>query len=408
VVRESLLSRWFAIVFLAAFASELSNSLLVHFPGFLLDLGATEARIGTIVALAGVASIVTRPWMGRLMDRYSRRLVIRMGALLSAVATLAYAFVDHIGGLVMVARLVQGVGYAMTLTAFWTYVSDRFPPRNRAQGVALFGISGLIPLGLGPALGDGILRVGGYQTLFLASSGLSLLALALALSLERSGVTTGATAVGFGAVLRSPPMLPVWVGTFFLSFGFTAAFVYVKTYVVTAGLGTVGPFFLAYGLSAVLWRIGFSWVPDRVGPHRMILPGLAFYAGGMWLLGIGGSQPVMAVAGLVTGLGHGISYPVMLSLSTIRAADGDRGAATAIFTAIFDAGLLGMAPVLGLVIDNFGYRAMFWSTGAAVLLGAAATLVLDRRPVTAGSATGPGGYSGTGRRRPQERSRSHR
>ncbi|MEX0699441.1 MAG: MFS transporter [Acidimicrobiia bacterium] len=386
MVRQSLFTRWFAIVFAAALATELSNSLLVHFPGFLLDLGADEARIGIIVALAGVASIGARPWMGRVMDRRSRRLIIRWGTLLTATGTFAYAFVDEIGALVIVARLVQGLGQAMTATAFWTYISDRFPTEKRTQGIALFGISGLLPLAVGPGLGDLLLGAAGYRGLFFIASGLALLALLLTLFLERTGVHSGATATGFWALLRSGHMTPIWLGTFALSLGFTAAFVFVKTYVTTSGLGSVGPFFLAYGSTAILWRLVFSWVPDRVGPARMITPALLLYALGMTILGVGGSQTILALAGLVTGLGHGIGYPVMLTLSTIRTNRVDRGAATAIFTAIFDLGLIGMAPVLGLTISWFGYRAMFWSTAVTIVIGLAMVRELDLK---AGSRISP-------------------
>lgn len=63
MVRQNLFTGWFALVFLAAFASELTNCLLVHFPGYLLDLGADELRIGVIVGVAGLAAILVRPWM---------------------------------------------------------------------------------------------------------------------------------------------------------------------------------------------------------------------------------------------------------------------------------------------------------------------------------------------------------
>lgn len=98
MVRQSLLTRWFALVFLSAFASELTNSLLVHFPGYLLDLGADEVRIGLIVGVAGLAAILVRPWVGRVMDLHSRRLIIRTGTLMVAVSTLSMAFIDQVRG----------------------------------------------------------------------------------------------------------------------------------------------------------------------------------------------------------------------------------------------------------------------------------------------------------------------
>ena len=194
----------------------------------------------------------------------------------------------------------------------------------------------------------------------------------------------------FWRLLRSRELLPIWIGTFILSTGFTAIFVFVSTYVISSSLGSIGRFFFTYGTAAVVWRLLFSWLPDRLGPARMILPGLSAYALGMVLLGVGGSQAILALAGLLAGLGHGISYPVMLTLSTLRSPDADRGTATAVFSSIFDAGLVLMAPVLGFTISIFGYRTMFWACAAVLIAGVSIITLLDRfrgqRTLTSSSA----------------------
>ena len=370
MVRQSFLSRWFALVFLSACASELCNSLLVHFPGYLLQLGADEVRIGLIVGVAGLATILVRPWAGRVMDLHSRRLVIRVGTLMLAVSTLAMGFIGHLGVLVVTARLFQGIGQAITITAFWTYIADRIPAENRAQGIALFGISGLLPMGIAPAIGDGILTTDwGYQGLFVVAASFATAAFVLSMFLERSGVNVGATTTGFHSVLRSEPLRPVWVATAFLSIAFTTTFIFIKTYVTTTGLNSVGPFFAAFALSAVVWRLVFGKVPDRVGPKRIVGPGLALYAAGLAIVGLVGGTGGLAVGGLVTGLGHGITYPVVLAIATMRAPVGDRGTVTATFTAVFDLVLFSVAPILGLVIGAFGYPAMFLIVATALLVG---------------------------------------
>lgn len=397
MVRQTLLTRWFALVFLAALASELTNALLVHFPGFLLGLGATELRIGTIVGVAGIAAIGVRPWIGRVMDLHSRRLLIRIGSLVVAASTLIYAFADQLGALVIGARLLQGLGQAMTMTAFWTYIADRVPPEKRTQGIALFGISGLAPIGIAPALGDVILGTNwGYRGLFMVAAGFSLVSFGLSMFLERSGVNTGAATTGFGAILRSHALRPVWVVTAFLSLGFTTAFVFVKTYVTTSGIGSVGPFFAAYALAAVSWRLVFGWVPDRVGPSRMVGPGLALYAIGLAIMGLLPGNTGLIAGGALSGLGHGISYPVVLAIATTRAGEGDRGAATAIFTAVFDLALFGASPLIGFVIEQAGYRTMFLGVAATVFLGMILFYLSERRgpstpppPPTAELATAP-------------------
>ena len=378
MVRRSLLTPWFVLVFASALAAELSSSLLVHFPGFLLELGADELRVGLVVGVAGVASILVRPWLGRIMDLHSRRLLIRLGTLSVAIATLMYAWSEQLGSMVIGARLLQGLGQAMAYTAFWTYIADRFPAQQRAYGMALFGISGLLPLGVAPAMGDLILRTSlGYRGLFVIAAGFSLLAFALALTLERSGVTTGATTTGFRAVLVSRELRPVWMATVALSLGFTTAFVFIKTYVTTTGLGSVGPYFTSWAAAAIVWRLAFGWVPDRVGPRRMVFPGLAAYAAGLAGVGLIGGVPGLVVGGLLAGVGHGISYPVILTLATIRSGEGDRGTATATFTALFDLVLFAAAPLLGALIGWLGYRIMFGLVSLTLVAGA----VIVSRPL---------------------------
>lgn len=380
MVRQSFLSRWFALVFLAALASELGNSLLVHFPGYLLELGADELKIGLVVAIGGIASIGVRPWIGRVMDLHSRRLMIRVGSLVVATATLMYAFVDQLGPTLIIARLLQGLGQAMTMTAFWTYIADRVPAERRTQGIALFGISGLAPIGIAPALGDLILQGSwGYRGVFLTAMVFSLISFGFSLFLERSGVHTGAATTGFAAVLRSPSLRPIWLVTIFVSLGFTTAFVFVKTYVTTSGIGSVGPFFAAYAIAAVGWRLLLGWLPDRVGPVRMVAPGLGLYALGLAMLGFVPGTLGLIIGGVFTGLGHGISYPVILGLATVRTGDGDRGTATAIFTAMFDLALFVASPIIGASIRWFGYSATFEGVAATIVLGVVLFYVTDGR-----------------------------
>ncbi len=131
-----------------------------------------------------------------------------------------------------------------------------------------------------------------------------------------------------------------------------------------------------------------------MGPKRIVGPGLTLYAIGLAIVGLVGGTGGLAVGGLVTGLGHGITYPVVLAIATMRAPVGDRGTVTATFTAVFDLVLFSIAPVLGLVIGAFGYPAMFLIVAGALLVGIALFYKFDRGrnealPAITESATAP-------------------
>jgi predicted MFS family arabinose efflux permease len=111
----------------------------------------------------------------------------------------------------------------------------------------------------------------------------------------------------------------------------------------------------------------------------MIAPGLALYAAGLATVGLVGNNSGLVVGGLLTGLGHGISFPVVVTLATSRAAMEERGTTTAIFTALFDISLFGAAPLIGWMIEQVGYGTTFATIGGAVLLGIAIFYLTERR-----------------------------
>jgi predicted MFS family arabinose efflux permease len=63
----------------------------------------------------------------------------------------------------------------------------------------------------------------------------------------------------------------------------------------------------------------------------------------------------------------------------VRAGDGDRGTATATFTAIFDLALFCGSPLIGASINWFGYPSTFKGMAVTIMVGLALFLALDRR-----------------------------
>lgn len=351
----------------------------------MLDVGYNEARIGLIAGAASLAAVGVRPGIGRLIDRYSRRLVIRIGTGVLAIVAVGYGLVSEAGAFLVSVRVVQGLADAMTYTAFFAYVVDRVPAERRTQGMALFGISGLAPIGLGTALGDFVLSVASYQWLFFVAAGFSLVAFGLSLTLPGGREVIDAPPRGFFHALTNRQLVPVWLAAGLVGLAFSVVFVYVKTFVETRGLGSVAPFFLAYAGIAVLLRLAFGWVPDRFGLKRSFGPGLASYVLAYVVLAFTTTSTGLMIAGLLAGAGHSMAFPITFSLASQRSGPEIRGAVTAVFMAVIDAAAIVFTPIVGGLITGYGYLSAFAATAAVLVVGLVTFYRLDSQKTASSS-----------------------
>ncbi len=367
-MQERLFTRPFVLVSVANFSSGMAYALFLHFSGYLAGLGASDTQIGFIYGATAVASIAMRPLLGTVMDRHGRRPVILIGNALNVVFILLYLTVSAIGPWVYVVRIGHGVAEAMLFSALFTYGTDVIPASRRTEGIALFGVSGLLPIGVAGIVGDVVLSIAGFRELFLTAAGFAFVTLALSLPLpeRRPELKPGDSPQGFWKIVATRNLLPVWwmIGSF--STVLTAYFVFIRRYVDDTGIGSVGLFFSTYVAVAILERIFLGWLPDRVGRMRVLYPSLAALVAGFLVLAGAGSWVGVAIAGALCGAGHGFTLPILTAMLVDRAPDTDRGSAMSFFTALFDVGTLIGGPILGVIIDKGGWGPMYVTAGVAL------------------------------------------
>ncbi|HSG79645.1 MAG TPA: MFS transporter [Acidimicrobiia bacterium] len=375
-----LFSPAFTLVFLANLFMGMSFFLFVHFPGFLDELGASEVEIGIIFGVTAIASILVRPQIGTAMDRRGRRPVILTGNVLNIGITASYLTISGLGPGIYAIRIVHGLAVAMLFTALTTLAADLVPSDRRTQGLALFGISGLMPIALGGVIGDVVLERSGYDAVFLTATAFAIATGLFSLPVRDARAPApddGEGAPSFLAALRRPALRPLWWITLAFSISLTGYFAFLRTFVDETGLGSVGGFFAAYAVTAIILRAVAGWLPDRFGAKTVLYPALAVFATGFVVLASAGSDLAVSVAGALCGAGHAYMFPIIYALIVERSRASELGSAVSIFTGLFDVGTLMGGPTLGVVIGLAGYPTMFLVAGAWVVVGTVAFAVLD-------------------------------
>jgi MFS family permease len=278
-------------------------------------------------------------------------------------------------------RIGHGVAEAMLFSALFTYATDIIPASRRSQGIALFGVTGLLPIGVAGIVGDLVLSIAGFRELFLTAAGFAVLTLLFSLPLpeRRPELAPGQKPRGFWKIVTERNLLPIWwmIGSF--STVLTGYFVFIRRYVDDTGLGSVGLFFSMYVAVAIAERVFLGWLPDRVGRKRVLYPSIGLLIAGFFVLAGAGSWVSVAIAGALCGAGHGFIFPILTTLLVDRAPDTDRGSAMSFFTAMLDVGTLIGGPILGLIIDSAGWGPMYVTAGVALGVATVIFARWDRR-----------------------------
>jgi EmrB/QacA subfamily drug resistance transporter len=160
-----------ALVLVVAAVSAVNLAL----PELAVGLHATNAQLTWIADGYTVALAALVLPLGALGDRLGRRNVLIAGTVVFGLASLGSAMADS-ADLLILGRIVMGLGAAMIMPGTLSTITSTFPPDQRAKGVATwsgFASAGAV-LGL---LGAGsLLERWGWESIFVATAALSVLA----------------------------------------------------------------------------------------------------------------------------------------------------------------------------------------------------------------------------------------
>jgi EmrB/QacA subfamily drug resistance transporter len=148
-------TRWAGLIFISiAVALIIVDSTIINvaIPSIVRDLKISSTQVQWVQESYTLVFASLLLVFGTLADRYGRRLIVLIGVTLFAAASI-FAALAGTGELLILARLIQGVGGAMILTASLSIINATFRGRERAIAFAVWGstIGGMAAVG--PLLG---------------------------------------------------------------------------------------------------------------------------------------------------------------------------------------------------------------------------------------------------------------
>ncbi|NNF63991.1 MAG: MFS transporter [Acidimicrobiia bacterium] len=352
----------FAFTFASFFFQGVSFAVFLHLSGFLRDLGASELTIGALLGFASIGAVFLRLGLAVAIDRFGRRPLILAGHVVNIASVALHLTLSTIGPLVVLVTVLHTVAEALLMTTMLVHAADVIPVGRRTEGISIFGVAGQSSIAIGGLIGDFVLSRYGFSGLWIIASGIAGVGLITALPLRDQRPTSEAPDPrGAFDLLRSRRLRPIWATTLMFSIVLVGFFVFVRTFVDDVGIGSVGMFFSAYSGTAILLRVTGRRLPAQLGESRMLAAALLTLAVGTALLGAATTDAGVVLAGVFAGAGHGFVFPILNSLTVSRSPDRNRGAGLGIFSAIFPLGIIIGGPLVGYLIERFGYRTSYFT-----------------------------------------------
>src|SRR5699024_1988985 len=174
--------------------------------------------------------------------------------------------------MLIVLRIIQGIGWGFSTTATGTIATDLIPPNRRGEGMGYFGLSGNIALALGPTLGLALVYKISFSQLFLISALLGVVALVLSSFIHYRKVEQSphkSTTVKFDLYEKSalqPSLL-----LFFITFTFGGIASFLPLHAAKNGVAGIENYFLTYALFLFISRL-FSGKLYDLRSHLYLFP----------------------------------------------------------------------------------------------------------------------------------------
>ncbi|WP_425589540.1 MFS transporter [Fictibacillus terranigra] len=364
--QEKLWSKEFIIITVCNLLLFLNlQMILPSFPVYTKDaFGASDFAVSLVTSLFALSAIATRFFAAGILQKGRASVILYCGIAIAALSTAGYYWCGSIL-LLLVMRVLFGIGFGLSSTTLPTMAADVIPPKRMGEGIGYFGLSTSLAMSIGPIIGLSLLGNYGFGTLTAVGTAVLLIIFPLALA-NRSA-----------AVLPAPPLakpseksshntgeafkkiaLPGFLNLL-LSITYGGLLSFLALYGKEAHLSHISYFFLFNALAIFIVRPFSGKIFDSKGPFILLTSGAFSVMCGLFTLSIASSTSFVILSAMLYGFGYGMIQPSVQAWMIKEVDVEQRGIANSMFFNTLDLGVAAGSMLLGLVAMHFNYSGMY-------------------------------------------------
>lgn len=329
--------------------------------------------VGIAVGTQFVATVLTRPYAGRLSDRVSAKRATLQGMVALFFAGLMYLLVLFLPVsllfkfcLLLIGRLIHGYAESLLISGHLTWGLGLVGQPRAGKLLSFTGMAMFGALAAGAPLGLWLYETFGFYSVALLIIVLPVLSLLIDRGIQATQPHQG----------EYPPLKQVihyvWRFGMILALqgvGFACIGTFVALYFKQQHWNFAGYALTMFGLAFVMVRVFCGHLTDKISGFTLVKYSLAIEAIGLFCIYIAPRVELALLGAVITGAGCSLIYPA-LGVELIKGAPAQiRGTAMGVFSACQDIAYAIYAPVFGLVALAWGYPSVFFAAALCAVVG---------------------------------------
>lgn len=311
-MKEKLFNKGFILITLINFIVYLVYYLMMVIIAVIAQekLSASLGQAGFASGIYIIGTLLARLYMGKKLEVFGRKQVLRYGILFYLVTTIAYVYMPSIFVMFLI-RFLNGFAYGTTSTATNAIVTAYIPKSRNGEGINYYGLSTSLAAAIGPFIGMILLSKTSFYTIIVFSTIIIFLTAVLCFYLPVKNIVL--TAEHRKALQKwsissfiEYKVLPIAFVAFLMGISYSTVLTFLASYARVINLvGASSFFFVVYALVITATRPLSGKIFDLKGERYVMYPSYIFLAIGLFVLSIASNSFVLLLSGGLIGLGYG-------------------------------------------------------------------------------------------------------
>ncbi|MBC1272900.1 MFS transporter [Listeria booriae] len=311
-MKEKLFNQGFVLITLINFVVYLVYYLLMVIIAVIAqeELNASLGAAGFASGIYILGTLLARLYMGKKLELFGRKRVLRYGILFFLVTTMAYIYMPSISVMFLI-RFLNGFAYGTTSTATNAIVTSYIPKSRNGEGINYYGLSTSLAAAIGPFIGMILLSTTSFYTIIIFSTILVFLTTILCFYLPvKNIVLTSEHRKALKTWTLSSfvefKVLPIAFVAFLMGISYSTVLTFLASYAREINLVSASTFFfVVYALVITFTRPVSGKIFDAKGEKFVMYPSYIFLAVGLFVLSTASTSFILLLSGGLIGLGYG-------------------------------------------------------------------------------------------------------